>query len=67
MPIFQAATVYAPKRKLYCNCGHYILKNYKDIEDPGQLHCVCHMLTIQYHFADYEVLYQILENQISTT
>ncbi|XP_065890000.1 uncharacterized protein [Dysidea avara] len=50
VPIFQAATVYAPKRKLYCNCGHYILKNYKDIEDP-----------------DYEVLYQILENQISTT
>ena len=65
MPIYQAASVYAPKRKLYCNCCHYILKNFKDIEDPGQFTYSDWNLFI--YFTDYEILYQILESQMSST
>lgn len=34
VPIYQTAALHVPKGKLHFNCCHYILMNYKDIEDP---------------------------------
>ena len=65
VPIYQTASLHIPKGKLHCNCCHYILMNYKDIEDPGEF--IPHLLYISCDLCcvvDHQILTEILENKI---